>query len=579
MASSFAELGLSDGILATVAELGYEEPTPIQEQTIRLLIEGRDVIAQAQTGTGKTAAFAIPIVERLDPTDTRVQALVLAPTRELAVQVAEATHRLGRSKGLTVLPVYGGQPIIRQLHALARGVQVVIGTPGRILDHLRRGTLVLDAVKYVVLDEADEMLDMGFVEDIETILDAVPAERQMGLFSATIPPRIAALAGKYLRNPERVTIARTELTMPAIEQWYVEVTARSRLDALTRILDHDEPESAMIFSRTKRDVDELGEALQSRGFAAETLHGDLNQVQRDRVMNRFRSGQVELLVATDVAARGLDISGVTHVFNYAVPEDAEAYVHRIGRTGRAGRTGKAITLVLPNEIRLLRVIERVLRQKIERLRLPTLADVEARRREALKTTLRDRIAAGDLEPYLQMVGELAEEFDMAEIAAAAARMASDGDRPLTTVVEEAARESVSGVEPGMVRLVLNVGRATGVRPADIVGAIANEAGLPGRAIGAIDIYDQVAFVEVPAAAREAVIAALTRTTIKGQRVQAQVAGADAPPPVGGDRDRASFPAGERRPPRAEGRPANYPPRATHARPGHKAGHSAHKKGR
>ncbi len=579
MAGSFADLGLSDGILATVAELGYEEPTPIQEQTIRLLIEGRDVIAQAQTGTGKTAAFAIPIVERLDPADTHVQALVLAPTRELAVQVAEATHRLGRSKGLTVLPVYGGQPIIRQLHALARGVHVVIGTPGRILDHLRRGTLVLDAVKYVVLDEADEMLDMGFIEDIEAILDAVPAERQMGLFSATIPPRIAALAEKYLRNPQRVTIARTELTMPAIEQWYVEVTARNRLDALTRILDHDEPESAMIFSRTKRDVDELGEALQSRGFAAETLHGDLNQVQRDRVMNRFRSGQVELLVATDVAARGLDISGVTHVFNYAVPEDAEAYVHRIGRTGRAGRTGKAITLVLPNEIRLLRVIERVLRQKIERLRLPTLADVEARRREALKTTLRERIAAGELEPYLQMVGELAEEFDMAEIAAAAARMASDGDRPLTTVVEEAARESVAGVEPGMVRLILNVGRVSGVRPADIVGAIANEAGLPGRAIGAIDIYDQVAFVEVPAAARDQVIAALLRTTIKGRPVQAQVAGADAPPAVGGERGRLPFPAGDRagHSSRADGRPS-YPARP--GRPGHKsAGHGAHKKGR
>ncbi|HUS15517.1 MAG TPA: DEAD/DEAH box helicase, partial [Chloroflexia bacterium] len=313
MAGTFAELGLSPQMLETVAELGYEEPTPIQEQTIRVLIEGRDVVAQAQTGTGKTAAFAIPIVECVEPDDRRVQALVLAPTRELAVQVAEATHRLGRGKGITVLPVYGGQPIGRQLHALARGVQVVIGTPGRLLDHIRRGTLSLDAVRYVVLDEADEMLDMGFVEDLEAILEAVPADRQTALFSATIPPRIAALAQKYLRNAERISVTPAQLTVTATEQWYVEVTGRNKLDALSRILDHDEPEMAMIFARTKRDVDELGEALQSRGFAAETLHGDLNQVQRDRVMNRFRGGQVELLVATDVAARGLDVTGVTHV--------------------------------------------------------------------------------------------------------------------------------------------------------------------------------------------------------------------------------------------------------------------------
>jgi ATP-dependent RNA helicase DeaD len=526
MASSFADLQLSPGLLETVAELGYEEPTPIQEQTIRLLIEGRDVIAQAQTGTGKTAAFAIPIVECVDPDDRHVQALIMAPTRELAVQVAEATHRLGRSKGLSVLPVYGGQPIQRQLHVLARGVQVVIGTPGRLLDHLRRGTLDLTNVKYVILDEADEMLDMGFIEDIESILDTVPETRQMALFSATIPPRIAALAQKYLHDPVRVTIAPTELTIPAIEQYYVEVTPRNRLDSLTRILDHDEPESAIIFARTKRDVDELGEALQSRGFDAETLHGDLNQVQRDRVMNRFRSNQVELLVATDVAARGLDISGVTHVFNYAIPEDAEAYVHRIGRTGRAGKTGKAITFVQPNEIRLLRIIQRIIGQKINPLRLPTLADVEARRREALKVSLRERIAEGNLTPYLDLVTELAEEFDLAEIAAAAANMASAGDRPLTEVVEVS--NTSDGVEPGMARLFLNVGRQAGVRPGDIVGAIANEAGIPGRAIGAIDIYDTTAFVEVPAAEQERVMRALLHTTIKGQRVQAQVAQGEPP---------------------------------------------------
>jgi ATP-dependent RNA helicase DeaD len=557
MATSFADLQLSPGLLETVAELGYEEPTPIQEQTIRLLIEGRDVIAQAQTGTGKTAAFAIPIVECVDPDDRHVQALVMAPTRELAVQVAEATHRLGRSKGLSVLPVYGGQPIQRQLHVLARGVQVVIGTPGRLLDHLRRGTLDLAHVRYVILDEADEMLDMGFIEDIESILDTVPETRQMALFSATIPPRIAALAQKYLHDPVRVTIAPTELTIPAIEQYYVEVTPRNRLDSLTRILDHDEPESAIIFARTKRDVDELGEALQSRGFDAETLHGDLNQVQRDRVMNRFRSNQVELLVATDVAARGLDISGVTHVFNYAIPEDAEAYVHRIGRTGRAGKTGKAITFVQPNEIRLLRIIQRIIGQKINPLRLPTLADVEARRREALKASLRERIEQGNLTPYLDLVTELAEEFDLAEIAAAAANMASAGDRPLTEVVEVS--NSSDGVEPGMARLFLNVGRQACVRPGDIVGAIANEAGIPGRAIGAIDIYDTTAFVEVPAADRERVIRALSHTTIKGQRVQVAVAQGELP-------DRSA------RPPRPAEAPGGW-------RGHHRATHKGHGPGK
>src|SRR4051794_9492081 len=317
MAATFAELQLSPGVLETVAELGYEEPTPIQAQTIRPLIEGRDVIAQAQTGTGKTAAFAIPIVECVEPEDRRVQALVLAPTRELAVQVAEATHRLGRHKGVTVLPIYGGQPIDRQLRALRSGIQIVVGTPGRIMDHMRRATLDLSAVKTLILDEADELLDMGFVEDIEWILEEVPTERQTALFSATIPPRIRALAKKYLRDPELIQISTPgKITVPQIEQCYVEVHGRGKLDALSRILDHEDPELAMVFARTKRDVDELGEALLGRGYPSETLHGDLTQAQRDRVMKRFREGNVEVLVATDVAARGLDVENVSHVINY-----------------------------------------------------------------------------------------------------------------------------------------------------------------------------------------------------------------------------------------------------------------------
>jgi ATP-dependent RNA helicase DeaD len=578
--TTFEDLQLSEGMLATVADLGYEAPTPIQEQTIRHLIEGRDVIAQAQTGTGKTAAFAIPIVECVDQQNKSTQALVLAPTRELAVQVAEAVHRLGHFKRLSVLPVYGGQPIDRQLHALRRGVQVVIGTPGRVLDHLRRGTLDLSDAKYVILDEADEMLDMGFVEDIETILDSAPAERQMALFSATIPPRIADLAQRYLREPVRVTVESAQMSVPTIEQVYVEATRQNKLDVLTRLLDHEEPESAMIFARTKRDVDELGEALQSRGFDAETLHGDLNQTQRDRVLQRFRSGQVDLLVATQVAARGLDITGVTHVFNYAIPEDAESYVHRIGRTGRAGRAGKAIMLVQPNEIRWLRALERIVGQKIKPMRLPTVADVEARRREVMKTSIREKIAAGNLLPYMQLVTELAEEFDLAEIAAAAAKMASDGERPLTEMVEPAQARTISdGVERGMVRLVLNVGREAGVRPGDIVGAIANEAGIPGRTIGAIDIYDRVAFVEVPSGDRDRVIAALRSATIKGRKLQIEVAGDSAGKPPrratgertaarAGGPDRPSRPGRPRfgHPERRPGAPAGRGPRPGAPRP-------------
>ena len=362
---TFAELGLSQAVLDAIGELGYEAPTPIQEATIGLLMQGRDVIGQAQTGTGKTAAFAIPIIERIDSKlmtergRPAVQALVLAPTRELAVQVAEAIHKFGRKKNVVVLPIYGGQPIDRQLRALRSGVQVVVGTPGRIMDHMRRGTLDLSCIRFLVLDEADEMLDMGFVEDIEWILEEIPKERQTALFSATMPPRITALSSKYMRDAQRIQISSPgKLTVPQIEQAYFEVWQRSKLDALERILDHEDPESVMIFCRTKRDVDELGEHLLGRGYPAETLHGDLSQAQRDRVMKRFRDGSVEILVATDVAARGLDIENVSHVINYDLPDDPEAYVHRIGRTGRAGLNGIAISFAAPDDGWQVRQIER-----------------------------------------------------------------------------------------------------------------------------------------------------------------------------------------------------------------------------
>ncbi|TAK24781.1 MAG: DEAD/DEAH box helicase [Chloroflexota bacterium] len=515
--------------MRAIEELGYEAPTPIQNATIGLLLGGRDVIGQAQTGTGKTAAYAIPIIERLDGKlvdergRPRVQALVLAPTRELAVQIAEATHRLGRHRGISIVPIYGGQPIDRQFRALRSGVQIVVGTPGRIMDHMRRGTLDLSTVRFLVLDEADEMLDMGFVEDIEWILQSVPGERQTALFSATVPPRIAALAQKYMRTPERIHISTaTSVTVPQIEQTYVEVGRSARLDALCRVIDHQDPESVMIFCRTKRDVDDLGESLLGRGYPAETLHGDLSQAQRDRVMKRFREGHVEILVATDVAARGLDIENVSHVVNYDLPDDPDAYVHRIGRTGRAGRSGIAITFVTPREQRALRTIERVVGTRLKPMRLPTAADIVTRQLDSLKDQARQAIAAGNLESYLTMVAELGEEFDPGEVAAAFARVAAEATQPRSLAsVDSKAEEAPT--ENGMARLSIGIGRRSGIRPADLVGAIANEAGLSGRQIGSIDILTDYSLVEVPASRRDEIIEILRRANFKGEQVRVEVA--------------------------------------------------------
>ncbi|HWQ11595.1 MAG TPA: DEAD/DEAH box helicase [Roseiflexaceae bacterium] len=553
--ATFADLGLSEPTLRAVAELGYEEPTPIQALTIGRMLAGADVIAQAQTGTGKTAAFALPIVDRVESERHEPQALVLTPTRELAMQVAEAFHSYGRYRGVTTLPVYGGQPIERQLRALQRGVHVVVGTPGRILDHIGRGTLRLDGVRVVVLDEADEMLAMGFIEDIEAILSETPAERQTALFSATIPQPIADLARRYMREPERVVVAARQLTVPQIRQVYYEVGGRDKFEVLARVLDFETPTSAIIFCRTKSEVDALGERLTARAYPAETLHGDLSQVQRDRVMARFRTGQAELLVATDVAARGLDVEHVSHVINYDIPLDPEVYVHRIGRTGRAGRTGSAITLVKPRERGLLRTIERITGAPIQRLRLPTIADVIARRREAFKETLRETVEQGGLEPYTILAEELAEEFSPTDLAAAAFRLLlgeplegaedalaaaepdlearertgrrrferEDGERRPYGERRDFGGRREFGPERGMTRLFLDVGRDDGVRPADIVGAIANEAGIPGRAVGAIELFERFAFVEVPEAQANKVLRALKNTTIRGRRIAPSLA--------------------------------------------------------
>jgi ATP-dependent RNA helicase DeaD len=520
-------LGLSAEVLRALAELGYEEPTPIQEQTISLLLGGRDAIAQAQTGSGKTAAYGIPMVEKVVPAARHPQGLVLCPTRELAIQVADAIHTIGKYRQLTVTPIYGGQPYERQFRALARGVHIVVGTPGRIMDHMRRGTISFDRVGFVVLDEADEMLDMGFLEDMEFILDAVPAARQTALFSATIPPRIAALGRRYLKDAQRITISKNELTVPQVTQTYYEVPSHAKLDALGRILDLEDPGSTIIFCRTKRDVDELVQALQGRGYSAEAIHGDVTQMQRERTLKRFRDGQTEVLIATDVAARGLDIPLVSHVINYDVPEDPDSYVHRIGRTGRMGREGDAITLVAPREIRQLRFIERMIGRRIKPMRVPSLADVEARRRQAFKESIVETLNGDGLDPYLMVVDELAERYDPAEIAAAAIKIATGGGG---TPVAEAKRHSDHalagdgrGAEPGMARLFLNIGRQDGVRPGDIVGAIANEAGVPGKEIGAIDLFDTYSFVEIPKGEAPRVVATLARTTIRGRQVNAEIA--------------------------------------------------------
>ena len=518
--ATFSDFAFNEPIVKAITELGYEEPTPVQEEAIPLLLEGKDVIAQAQTGTGKTAAFALPVVQRLSA-EKMPQALILTPTRELAMQVAEAIFRYGKGSSVSVAPVYGGQPIYRQLRALEQGVQVVVGTPGRIMDHIRRGTLKLEGVKTVVLDEADEMLDMGFIEDIEFILQQTPQERQTALFSATMPNDVLRLAQRYTRDAARITIASEQMTVAAVAQTYYEVLERDKIDSLTRILDVETPSSAMVFCRTRSDADVLGERLQARGYLAEVIHGELAQVQRDRVMKRFREGQVELLVATDVAARGLDIPDVSHVINYDVPNDAEAYTHRVGRTGRAGKSGKAITIITPRERRQLTQIERAIRTRIMREHVPSLADVAARRREAFKDTLLDVVAEGNLDAYTLLVEEMGAEHDPVTLAAAAFKLL------LNEVEEEDTITSVegdgAGTEPGMQRLFIDVGRFERVRPADIVGAIANESGLPGRSIGSIDIYDRFSFVEVPFDAASRVVKALNNTSIRGKALKASIA--------------------------------------------------------
>ena len=524
----FSDLGIAPPILAALGDMGFEEPTPIQIQTIPLLLSGRDVVGQAQTGTGKTAAFAVPALQRLEPDAPRPQVLVLTPTRELALQVAEEVARIGAHIGAREVAIYGGQPIERQIRALRAGADVVVGTPGRLLDHLRRGTLRLGHLRTVVLDEGDEMLDMGFIDDIEAILQAAPAARQTAVFSATVPPPIRRLVDRYLRDPAHVRVTPEHLVAPLIDQLYYEIRGLDRSEALCRILDVEKIERAIVFCRTKRGVDELAAVLQARGYPCDAIHGDMAQPQRNRALARFRDGTTELLVATDVAARGLDIEGVTHVINYDVAQSPEAHVHRIGRTGRAGKSGVAITLVLPREWRQLRAISEVTGARIARRPLPSAADVAMAARDSFRRQLVETLEEGELSGFLDLAQDLAEEHTAVHVAAAAIKLAMDGGRSGTGVRVEGrgdARDELNGSigEPGMQRLFLNIGSRQGVRPADVVRTIAGETGMPGSSVGAIDIHEDYTFVEVPRELAGDAIAAIRRTRIAGRSVNAEPA--------------------------------------------------------
>ncbi|MEZ5415990.1 MAG: DEAD/DEAH box helicase [Vicinamibacterales bacterium] len=599
----FAALGLDDAIVKAVAALGYEEATPIQRAAIPVLLTGRDIIGQAGTGTGKTAAFSLPLLQRLLKTPAakkRVpRALVLVPTRELAMQVAEAIHKYAKKTALTVVPLYGGAPMDQQIRALQRGVPVVVATPGRALDHLRRTTLDLSALEILVLDEADEMLDMGFAEDLEAILTATPESRQTALFAATMAPRIASIAERHLRDPERITVKaekRAPGRMPQIRQAAYIVSRGQKGFALGRILEFEDPASAIVFCRTRLEVDELTDTLKSHGYGAQALHGGLDQRQRDRVMQLFRTGKADMLVATDVAARGLDIDHVSHVINYDIPTAPEVYVHRIGRTGRIGREGVAITLADPREQRTLRFIENVTKQKIEIATLPTLSALKARRLEATRGALTTRIAAGDLDDSRALVQTLATDFDMADIAAAAvallqtasetpgdrhadrelpapraARAERDDDRRSPRADRDgehraprheggrddgrprrsahdfgprperphAPRESrpraprAHAGESGGVVLSFSVGRTSGVRPGDLVGAITGEAGITARDLGAITILPHSSLVEVNPDVAGQVMKAMKGAAIRGESFTVRV----ARPTRGDDRTR------------------------------------------
>jgi len=582
----FSELGLSEPMQQAITALGYEQPTPIQAQTIPLLLEGRDVLGQAQTGTGKTAAFALPLISRLDMNAKLPQILVLAPTRELAIQVAEAFQQYGHHiPGFHVLPVYGGQSYDVQLRQLKRNPQVIVGTPGRVMDHIRRGTLKLESLQAMVLDEADEMLRMGFIDDVDWILEHTPKGRQTALFSATMPSQIRRIAEAHLNNPQQVTIEQKTTTASTIHQRYWMVSGKNKMDALTRILEFEPFDGVIIFVRTKTATVEVAERLEARGYSATALNGDIQQNQRERIVGQLKNGKLDIVVATDVAARGLDVERISHVINYDIPHDTESYVHRIGRTGRAGRKGDAILFVAPREQRMLSAIERATRQKVEQLVMPTTEQINDRRIAEFKQRITDTLASAGLESFASIIEQYEQEHDVPaqEIAAALAKMMqgesplllsaqdkhieqrSRHDRPARPETPEDRRPSIKrmqretggadagferparsdrperserparmerprDVEAGKERFRLEVGSSHGVQASHIVGAIANEAGLSGEYIGRVDIHEDYSTVDLPEGMPKHIFGDLQKTHVCGHPMNiSKMGGAERKP--------------------------------------------------
>ncbi len=520
----FNELGLSEKILKAVAAMGFEEASPIQAKAIPAAMQGIDLIGQAQTGTGKTAAFGIPVLEKIDVKSKELQVLVLCPTRELAIQTAEEMRNLAKyMSAVKILPIYGGQEIVKQIRSLKAGVQIVIGTPGRVMDHMRRKTLRLDSVHTVVLDEADEMLNMGFRDDIETILKEMPEERQTLLFSATMPKAILDIAKTYQKDAVTVKVVKKDLTVPSIDQFYYECKPKNKEEVLCRLLDIHAPKRSLVFCNTKRQVDELVTALVGRGYFAAGLHGDMQQAQRDRVMKSFRDGRTDILVASDVAARGIDVDDVEAVFNYDLPQDDEYYVHRIGRTGRAGRTGKAFSFVSGKEVYKLKEIQRYCKTKIYAQKIPSMNDVAMTKMGNLLEQADTVIKNEDLTTLINAIEEKIndEDYTALDIAAALLKLAvKDND---SSVDEDEYDLDNTGAENGMVRLFINIGKSQKVSPKDILGAVAGESGIPGRLVGAIDIYDKYTFIEVPREYAEDVLTSMNQAKIKGKNINMEPA--------------------------------------------------------
>jgi len=571
----FAALGLRQPLVDGVLETGYDTPTPVQEKTIPTLLRGQDLLGQAQTGTGKTAAFGLPLLQRVDTKRAVVQGLVMAPTRELALQVAEALKGYGKHlDNVRVTAVYGGQPIHQQLSELRRGAHIVVGTPGRIEDVLERKALDLSNVGTVVLDEADEMLNMGFLEAVERIMGHLPADRQTALFSATMPPAIRKMAQSIMQEPETVTLKADERTVASIDQRFLVVPFHRKLDSLVRVLEAEEREIVLIFARTRAFCGELAESLTDRGFPAASLHGDLSQAQREDVMRQLRSGRVELVVATDVAARGLDVDGISHVINYDVPMGAEVYLHRIGRTGRAGKKGVSLLLLTPRERWVQRSVERYTSQSLTETHVPGNAEIAKRRTQRFEETVRAAAAADGLEPYRAIVEQLTADgtLDAATIAAAVAKLMTE-KQPLVVngpdPSEMAARETMArtatrtGTRPGRrdgsrppregaIRMFVSLGARAQLRPGDLVGALTAEAGIPGKAIGVIDIRESVSFFDIAGPYEKDVLSASGSLSIRGQKVRISRAR-----PEGADAGRkSSGPPGRHRPQRHAGRSAD-----------------------